>query len=248
MPDIDNIFEKACQGLQTNSIITGGHFRIFFDKDSQAISLNIGTIKSFEYAVRLYLYAVSKNIKAELGVLINDMGSSCDENGCHLKMPGFVREDYLLPREYIKVLSQNGLKDHPVKIYWEKHIRNRGKKEFHKLLKRGIAFNLNPDIKSTPDIIKEKDAIFLSDPEGYGKIVLTRTQGKDKYGTPACPLIMSGFSIEQSKSYDSSVNFFYIGDDNITNIPNYFAIEKGKRICELINCKIKINNLFFDGY
>ena len=137
MSDIDNIFERACQDLQDNSIITGGHFRIFFEKDSQVISLNIGTVMSFEYAVRLYLHAVSKEIKADLGILINDMGSSCDENGCHLKMPGFMREDYQLPKEYIKVLSQNGLKDYPVKIYWEKHIRNRGKKELLKLLKRG---------------------------------------------------------------------------------------------------------------
>ena len=90
--------------------------------------------------------------------------------------------------------------------------------------------------------------LFFNDPEGYGRIILTRTSGEDKYGTPACPLIMSGLSIEQSKLYNSSVNFYYIGEDNISNIPNYFAIEKGKRICELIGCNLKIENLYFDRY
>jgi hypothetical protein len=243
---MDNIFEEACRNLQDNSIITGGHFRIFFEKDIQAISLNIGTVLSFEYAVKLYLHAVSKNTKADFGILINDMGSSCDENGCHLKTSSFIRMDYPLPEEYIKILSQNGIKDYPVKIYWEKHIRNQGKKELLKLLKKGSDPNMNPCSKSIPCIIKEKNALFLNDPQGYGKIILTRTQGKDKYGTPACTLIMSGFSIEQSKPYDSAVNFYYIGGDNITNIPNYFAIEKGKRICELIGYKLNINNLYFD--
>jgi len=242
---INNIFKEACRHLQDNIIITGGHFRIFFEKDIKTVSLNIGTVLSFEYAVKLYLHAVSKNIKADLGVLINDMGSSCDENGCHLKTSGFIRMDYPLPEEYIEVLSQNGIKDYPVKIYWEKHIRNRGKKELLKLLKKDSSPNINSGTKSIPCIIKEKNALFIDDPQGYGKIILTRTQGKDKYGTPACPLIMSGFNIEQSKSFDSSINFYYIGEDNINNIPNYFAIEKGKRICELIGYKLKIENLYF---
>lgn len=246
MSDIDNIFERACQNLQANSIITGGHFRIFFEKDIQAINLNIGTVMSFEYAVKLYLHAVSKNIKADLGILINDMGSSCDENGCYLKTSCFNRVDYPLPEEYIKVLSQNGIRGYPVKIYWEKNIRNRGKKELLKLLKKDSFPNINPGTKSIPCIIKEKNAVFLNDPQGYGKIILTRIQGKDKYGTPACPLIMYGFSIEQSKSYDSSINFYYIGEDNTNNIPNYFAIEKGKRISELLGYKLNIENLYFD--
>ena len=48
-------FDELSLGDNDNCIITGGHFRIFFENDVQAISLNTGTIMSFESAVKLYL-------------------------------------------------------------------------------------------------------------------------------------------------------------------------------------------------
>jgi hypothetical protein len=279
----ENILDKAYGHLKDGCIISGGHFRIFFDSKELRVDLNNGTIKSFEYAVKLYLAAVKKNIKADLGILVNDMGSSCEEDGCHLKSLNFLREDYVLPHRYTDILAQNGLKNSAVKIFWEKHIRNRSKKELLKILKKQIIHNLEicpesfqkrisknaefgqneskrdmlfapilkpgqPDIKGSEhcnNIHIETSGIFISDPEGYGKIILTKTQGKDKYGTPACPLIMSGLNFEQSKSYTIAINFYYVGQDNMFNIPNYFVIEKGKKVSDLFGCKMSVENLYF---
>lgn len=232
-------------------IITGGHFRIFFNKSDFREELNPGTIKSFELAVKMYLALIKKNIRANLGILINDMGSACDEEGCYLEKLNFSREKYFLPKIYTKILTSAGfgltnrktVKD-TVKVFWEKHVRNRAKKEFSKVLKRVE--------KAPEDIVsikKESTGFFIEDQNQYGKIILTRTIGKDKYGTPACPLIMAGLNIMQEKQgYSTSINFYYIGQDNAYNIPNYFVIEKGKRVAELVGCDIEVKNIYFDKF
>ena len=78
------------------------------------------------------------------------------------------------------------------------------------------------------------------------KFVLTRKRNEDKYGVPACPLIMAGLNIEQNKRYPSSINFYYIGDDNIENVPNFFVIEKGLRVSELFGADIIVKNFYLN--
>ena len=73
--------------------------------------------------------------------------------------------------------------------------------------------------------------------------------GNDKYGTPVCPLIMAGLNIMQEKlGFSKSINFYYIGEDNTYNIPNFFILEKGKRVNELLDCKINVKNIYFNKY
>ena len=228
------ILAKSKNLLENNSIITGGHFRIFFDDRGLKENLNKGTVESFRLAVKLSIDAKKNNINTSLGLLINDMGSSCDEDGCRLHTLGFSREDYKLPLKYLNILRSNGLKAGSVKIFWEKHVRNRGKKELLKLIK-----------KNNPYLVRETKGFFIKDPGVYEKIILTRTLGKDKYGTPACPLIMAGLNILQSREYTSSINFYYTGSDNYDNIPNPHVIEKGKRVTELFGSIIRVNNIFF---
>jgi hypothetical protein len=231
---VDKYLDKAIELLNDGCIITGGHFRIFFKDDIHGEHLNEGTIKSFRLAALLYSHAKENKFSAGLGLLINDMGSACDENGCEPGKVSFSRADYRLPEVYLKIMEEQKIPLSSIKIYWEKHIRNQSKKE---LLKR---------FKKTPDIfIFENTGLFISDNEKYGKIILTRTSGKDKYGVPACPLIMSGLNLEQAKTYKRSINFYYTGDDNIENIPNYFVIEKGKRVSELFSSEIEVNNIYF---
>jgi len=240
-----------------NLIITGGHFRIFFNKSGFREEINSGTIKSFELALKMYLTLIKKNISANLGILINDMGSACDEGDCYIEKIKFLREKYFLPSIYKEILTSAGLGPNHcktgkdiVKVFWEKHIRNTAKKEFIKILKHTDS---NP-IESkkdhlTIDIKKEPSGFYIEDPRQYGKIMLTRTQGKDKYGTPACPLIMAGLNIMQSKQkYSMCLNFYYVGQDNILNIPNYFVIEKGKRVTELFGYNIEVKNIYFDKF
>jgi hypothetical protein len=245
---IDKILEKSSVFLKENCIITGGHFRMYFSDEKALPVLNEGTIQSFEYAVRLFLLAKEGNLKAEIGILINDMGYSCEEDICRIKTPETMRKDYELPDQYRKILTKNRLENYPVKIFWEKHIRNRGKKWLIKLLKDGSkkCENYKPGrLDFCRRIEEEKDAIFLNDAEGYGKIILTKIHGRDKYGTPACPLIMAAFAKEQSRFYATSINFYYTGEDNLDNIPNHFVIEKGKRVCEIFGCSMEIKNFYF---
>ena len=244
----NEILNKTLSLLDNNTIITGGHFRIFFNRDGFTEKINSGTLKSFEYAAELFLESKRKYANTELGILINDMGSPCGEEGCYLKSVKFARNNYNLPQQYKKVLLSKGLADYKIKIYWEKHIRNRGKKEFLKKLKRTVNKIISENSKEikTFHIVKEPHGFYIYDADLYGKIILTRTAGKDKYGVPACPLIMAGLNIEQSKLYNSSINFYYIGSDNIENIPNYFVIEKGRRVSELFGSKIKVNNIYFE--
>jgi len=232
---MNKILEKGQIKLRSNCIITGGHFRIFFEDNNFTINLNTGTLKSFLLSVRLYKIARNKNLNPGLGILINDMDSSCDEENCLSAGSKFSRDGFFLPTEYLNILKEETLPIDLVKIYWEKHMRNRGKKELLKKIKM-----------KTGNILNEPKGLFLRDPGGYEKILLTRPRADDKYGAPACPLIMAGLNFEQDKNYDSSVNFYYIGEDNQSNIPNYFVIEKAKRVSGFLGSKIIVNNIFFD--
>ena len=264
---LQNKFFRNYESLLVNNvIISGGHFRLFFTagngKAGIREELNSGTLKSFEYAVNLYLSSARKNLKAGLGILINDMGSSCEEDACNLRGSNFSRENYRLPQDYQNVLKLYGLNEYPVEIFWEKHARNTGKKYFLKILRgilpgSGLPDGEVPGSKLSASekmdipgfvIKKETNGYYLMDPGYYEKIMLTRTSARDKYGTPACPLIMAGLGIIQSRSYTSSINFYYTGSDNTSNVPNYFVIEKGKRVSELFKIGIGIENIYFSNF
>ena len=232
---MNEILDKTKELLENNCIITGGHYRIFYDKESYRECLNDGTVRSFLLASKLYRYAKDNKIEVGLGILINDMGSECNEEKCKLERINFSRVNYQLPGVYRKIIEIEKIPMDSIKIYWEKQIRNKSKKD---LLKR---------FKKSSEIFNfETNGLFISDEEQYGKIILTRTSGKDKYGVPACPLIMAGLYNEQAKYYEKSINFYYIGNDNLENIPNYFVIEKGKRVSDLFGIGIKVNNVYFE--
>ena len=249
--------EKVLKNIPTKNfpgkvILTGGHYRIFSDEKGLSGEINSGTIKSLKLAKKTQIELKNKNIGTDLGILINDMGVACDENICSINDLKFSREDYKLPSVYYDILNSPGKSikhfkgyintEDDIKIFWEKNIKNKAKKYFIKILKAG-SYLKNKDI----NIERDKNGFFISDPEKYGKIILTRTQGKDKYGTPACPLIMAGFNISLWKlKYSMCINFYYIGQDNSFNIPNYFVIEKGKRVAELFGCDIDIVNIYLD--
>jgi len=232
---MDHLLQKGKRVLKDNCIITGGHFRIFFNKNGRSESLNKGTLKSFEAAVRLFKLARKKGLSSDLGILINDMGSACDEKGCPVRPLSFSRDDYILPGSYIDILSSYGIAQKEVIIYWEKHIRNKSKKAFLKKIKN-----------KNNDIIKRRQGYYLKTGGPFVKIILTRTQGKDKYGVPACPLIMGGLLKEQADLYECSINYYYIGPDNLENIPNYFILGKANPVGEFLGADIKVENIFFE--
>ena len=112
------------------TIITGGHFML---TNEGTANLNLGTINSFDQAVCNFKAGKDKKIKVSLGILINNMGSVCDtkKKVCVLN-PEDLKGKFTLPEEYLEILKKYGVKENEVTIYWEKSLRNKGKKELHK--------------------------------------------------------------------------------------------------------------------
>jgi hypothetical protein len=227
-----SIRSRLEEEIQDNTIITGGHFMIKEDGEPE---LNKGTIDSFRLAAEVYKSTKENYQKVELGILINDIGATCSSDSCSINKINFSREDYRLPEEYLKILSELGIEETEVNIYWEKTMRNRGHKIMRREIKKG-----NKKIQ----IIKKDH--YLYDMVGYGEIVLSRGNGKDPYGTAACPLIMAAYAMkQQDKKFTKSVNIYYIDYDNIKNIPNQFSIDRGKRVADLFGAKIEVKNIYF---
>lgn len=212
-----------------HTLFTGGHFLIL---NNEIAEMNEGTAASFEHAVELYSSGKKKGYNVGLGILINDIGQTCNQSACTVLTP-FSKSTFGFPGEYKKILEKYSIDLKEIVIFWEKHIRNRGKKELMKI------------VGKRHDIEKVENDYWLNDRGGYGKIILTRGNTQDKYGTPACPLIMGALALEEEKNgYTSSVNFYYIGNDNQINIPNHFVIEKGKTVAKKFGATIEMNNIF----
>jgi len=113
-------------------------------------------------------------------------------------------------------------------------LRNVGKKQLLKQLKAK-----NPDIK-------EKDGSYgLINPSDNRSIILSRTNPNDKYGIAACPLIMAALVEQMQKDgFTSSLNFYYVDVENEENIPNYFAIEKGRVVAKNFFPKSEVVNIY----
>jgi hypothetical protein len=213
-------------------VITGGHFLI---EGGQPKELNEGTYISFKAALQLYKLAKSQNKKVGIGILLNDIGQVCGVDACSINQmkSAFSRNEFELPQRYKEILADEKVLEKEINIYWEKHMRNRGKKLFNKLK------------NSRKDITKKNGEYYLSDKKGYGDILLLRKMVMDKYGTPACPLIMAAYALEQEKrGFNASLNLYYIGNDNTSNIPNHIVIEKGKRVAEILGGKIDVKNIY----
>lgn len=225
----EKLFEKnLCDGM----IITGGHFMILGDGKP---NLNEGTINSFEAAIKAYKKAKDKSLKVGFGILINNMGSVCDakKKVCAVN-PEELKEHFELPEEYNIILKKYGVERNEVKVYWEKSLRNRGKKELLKQI----------EVKKKYVEYKE-GAYWFVNPKDGRRITLSRPNPNDKYGIPACPLIMAAFAYQkQQDGYSSSLNFYYIDLENEENIPNYFAIEKGRVVAEEFYENLNIINIY----
>ncbi len=214
--------------VQNNCIITGGHFML---RGGQKPDLNDGTKISLEIATQLFRKLYNKKEKIGFGILLNNIGSTCDTNICYNN--NIDSSKFTFPNEYEKILKESNLNLNDLQIFWEKHLRNRGKKEF---IKR---------VKKIGNIEEDENGWWLKEETGK-KFMLTRRALKDPYGTPACPLIMAAYALEQEKKgYNSSLNFYYIDSDNFENIPNHFMIEKGYEVAKMFGAKIKVMNVYF---
>ena len=213
-------------------IITGGHFLLL--PDGQA-NLNDGTINSFKEAAENFISAKNQGFKVVLGILINNMGGVCDTKKqiCAFD-PEKIKEFFKLPPAYLEILKNLKIDDKEIVIYWEKSLRNVGKKQLLKQLKAK-----NPDIK-------EKDGSYgLINPSDNRSIILSRTNPNDKYGIAACPLIMAALVEQMQKDgFTSSLNFYYVDVENEENIPNYFAIEKGRVVAKNFFPKSEVVNIY----
>jgi hypothetical protein len=213
--------------MNNKVIITGGHFMIV---DNKAF-LNIGTINSFKKAVYKFLDLREEGVFVKLGLLINDIGVVCGTNSCVVHNGNaFVRDSFVLPIEYRKILKENKIKEKEVLIFWEKHIKNRAKKFLRKKMKSSNNF-----------FIKNNNIFYENEMQ---KILISRVREHDKYGSVACPLIMAQFHKEQEiLGFTRSFNFYYIGVDNLLNIPVSEVMDISKKLNNLVGTKIEITNI-----
>lgn len=209
-------------------LVTGGHFML---KDGQAPILNQGTLVSFEIAAKIFDESRKSNRKTGLGVLFNNIGANCGTDVCYVGKND--PDEFVLPDEYKQILDSHDIDIDDLIVFWEKHLRNRGKKEF---IKR---------VKKIKNIETDEEGYWLKDSSGK-RFMLTRKASKDKYGTPACPLIMAAYAMEQrKKGFKSSLNFWYVDTDNFENIPNHFMIEKGYEVARMLGIDVKVMNVYF---
>jgi hypothetical protein len=196
------------------TIFTGGHFVL---ESGSPTLVNEGTLASFEAAVGCFALLRSKFKGLGLGILINDIGAVCTTT-CTISNSDFDRDRFAIPFFYKQILEKHQVLKEDLIIFWEKQMRNRSQKE---LMRR---------IHKDPQLILE-DGQTWYEQKNQAKILLARKSIHCPYGTPACPLIMAGYAMEQSrKGYLRSINFYYIDTDNFENIPNHFMIEKGSEV------------------
>lgn len=214
---------------QETTIVTGGHFMI-----TNKNHLNTGTINSFYKAVQTYKLLDERGVRVKLGLFINDIGISCSgTDSCSLTKVRLINEP-AIPFEYRQILEENGIEEDEVVIISERFLRNRAKRIFHQVRKQNTAF-------------VEREEGYYYTPKDRPEIILTRKNFSDKYGTPACPLIMSAFGLELKRmGYKSSINYYYVGNDNISNIPNYLPIEKGKLLAHELDPDIITQNIYLN--
>jgi|GEM_PF-2331634 len=214
---------------QENTIVTGGHFMI-----TNKENLNSGTIDSFHKSVQTFNLLVENGIQVRLGLFINDIGLTCSgTDSCSLEKMKLINGPSL-PNEYSKILNENGIEEDEVIIISERFLRNRAKRIFHQVRKQ-------------TDTFVERNEGYYFVPKDRPEIILTRKNASDKYGTPACPLIMGAYSLELKRmGYSNSINYYYVGSDNLSNIPNYLPIEKGKLLAHEMDPNIKTENIYLN--
>lgn len=210
-----------------NTIVTGGHFMV-----TNRENLNNGTIESFRKAVQTFELLRENDVPVRLGLFINDIGLTCSGgDSCSLEQVKLMRGP-ALPEEYKRILDENGIDDTGLVLISERFLRNRAKRIFHHVRKQTDAF-------------VEREEGYYYAPKDRPEILLTRKNSQDKYGTPACPLIMSAFGLELKRmGFENSINYYYVGNDNLSNIPNYLPIEKGKLLAHELDPDIQIDNIY----
>jgi len=210
-------------------LITGGHLPVIHDEES----VNEGTVKSFEAAARIYAAGRDMYKNLGLGIFVNDIGATCTATSCSIKGSASI-EEFELPAPYDNILHRLGVCRSDLRIISEKFTRNRGKRILKKEIKRG-----NPNI-----LLRDEGYFFVCDDKSID-IQLTRINENDEVGTPACPLIMCAYSLEHIREgFKSSLNFYYAGEDNYENIPNYYVIEHGYKIAQALDGTADVKNIY----
>lgn len=212
---------------QENTIVTGGHFMV-----TNRENLNEGTINSFRKAVQTFELLTESGVSVTLGVFINDIGLTCSgTDSCSLAKIKLINGP-ALPDVYKKIAAENEIDESEIVIISERFLRNRAKRIFHHVRKQ------------TNAIVEHEEGYYFM-PKDRPEIILTRKNAHDKYGTPACPLIMGAFGLELKRmGFNNSINYYYVGSDNLSNIPNYLPIEKGKLLAHEIDPNIKLENIY----
>ena len=80
--EVKNKLLSFKQEVDDKCLITGGHFMLNMLKGKQ--SLNQGTLQSFEVAGSIFKEMKNNNKGVGLGILINDIGMTCEASVCYI--------------------------------------------------------------------------------------------------------------------------------------------------------------------
>lgn len=170
--------------VSDGDIITGGDLAV-----TDLISPPAFCLATFQLAV--HTYAMAKREGLGLGVLVNDIGTTCAV-ACDGHSLAFDRATFMLPESYRVILDSYGVAEGDVKIFWEKHLRNRGK---------------NVYVKQFGSLDVNEEGLALK--HTRVQIPLFRYSPSTDHMVAACPLIMATFHAEQERrGFLGSVNIY----------------------------------------
>ncbi len=229
--------------ISSKILVTGGHYVLSSERKRD----NGATLHSLRIALELYKKCAPL-ANTELGILINDMGLLCSEKSCSISSveDGDLRAS--LPKSFLSLMANYGVSPYTIRIFSERHIRNRAQKMIRRLLKDDPGTMIEPGTGRTwfRCYPPGRNRSLLSAGDGYlDMIPLTKASRHCNSGTPACPAIMAAYLLEQKREgFDISINAYSIDYNNFDHVPFYLSIEEGREIVTQLGTKLTTANVF----
>lgn len=191
-----DLFSLVSEKLTDKILIDGGHYPL--EQHGKQIYHKPNTLTSFvfDFAVKIYISALKKNLNPSLAFLINDMG--LDNNGRL-----FIKKEFRLHPAYKEILNYNGLDFSDISlVFFESNLRNRSSKFILKNgLKRGFVKE-NETLLYVPDISDTNKEASFANFVGCKKITKTGV-----HYVPFCRGIMAQkFLISEAGGYNQIIS------------------------------------------
>jgi len=184
--------------LSEETLIDGGHYPIEQKGYTIIHKPNYLTAFVFEVAIKLYKMAQTRNVKASLGFLINDLGIDSE-------MRDSYKKEMILHPYYIDLLKKYDLTiSNITRVFYESNLRNRASRQ---ILKNGIKRGLIKECDTllfVPDILDTNKEPNFSNYLGH-KIT---DKSSESMLIPFCRAIMAQKLLDtENLGFKKTINF-----------------------------------------